>query len=111
MTYRTPPGKFTVARLIRRGGEHYLLYFLAEGVEITEELESKLKWGKQWPHTAVRNPPLDKETFISAMGANHLSLVPGDYTGELRFVARLWGIRAVDLGDRREVKSFLEGGQ
>ncbi len=58
-----------------------------------------------------KEPPLDKETFISAMGANHLSLVPGDYTGELRFVARLWGIRAVDLGDRREVKSFLEGGQ
>jgi len=108
LTYRTPPAEFTVARLIRRGGEYYLLYFLAEGLEITEEMESKLKWGKQWPHTAIRNP-LDKETFISAMGANHLSLVPGDYTEELRFTARLWGVKAINLGDPGDVKSFLEG--
>ncbi|ASJ07916.1 fucose isomerase [Thermococcus siculi] len=106
LTYRTPPAKFTVARLIRRAGEYYLLYFQAEGVEITEEMESKLKWGKQWPHTAIKNP-LDKETFISAMGANHLSLVPGDYIEELRFTARLWGVRAVNLADGNEVKSFL----
>ncbi|NJE76218.1 L-fucose/L-arabinose isomerase family protein [Thermococcus sp. ES12] len=106
LTYRTPPAEFTVARLIRRGGEYYLLHFRAEGIEITEEMESKLKWGKQWPHTAIKNP-LDKETFISAMGANHLSLVPGDYSEELRFVARLWGIKAINLEDPREVKSFL----
>ncbi|NJE62436.1 fucose isomerase [Thermococcus sp. 21S7] len=108
LTYRTPPAKFTVARLIRRGGEYYLLYFLAEGVEITEGLESKLKWGRQWPHTAIKNP-LDKDGFISAMGANHLSLVPGDYTEELRFTARLWRVKAINLEDPREVKSFLEG--
>ncbi|WP_297092536.1 L-fucose/L-arabinose isomerase family protein [Thermococcus sp.] len=108
LTYRTPPAEFTVARLIRRGGEYYILYFLAEGVEITEDMESKLKWGKQWPHTAIKNP-LDKETFISAMGANHLSLVPGNYTEELRFTARLWGVKAINLEDSREVKSFLEG--
>ncbi|WP_457751331.1 fucose isomerase [Thermococcus sp.] len=108
LTYRTPPATFTVARLIRRGGEYYLLYFLAEGLEITEEMESKLKWGKQWPHTAIKNP-LDKEGFISAMGANHLSLVPGDYTEELRFTARLWGVKPINLEDPGEVKSFLEG--
>jgi len=104
--YRTPKATFTFARLIRRGGRHYLLYFLGEGVEINDELEMKLLWGKQWPHTAVKNP-LDKETFIDVMGANHLSAVPGDYTGELRFVARMWGIRAVNLNDRSEVKAFL----
>ncbi|NJE05011.1 fucose isomerase [Thermococcus sp. M36] len=106
LTYRTPRAAFTVARLIRKGGEYRLLYFLAEGVEITEEMESKLKWGRQWPHTAIKNP-LDKEGFISAMGANHLSLVPGDYTEELRFVARLWGVKAVNLEDRAEVKGVL----
>ncbi|ASJ13036.1 fucose isomerase [Thermococcus thioreducens] len=108
LTYRTPPATFTVARLIRRGGEYYLLYFLAEGIDITEEMESKLRWGRQWPHTAIRNP-LDKEGFISVMGANHLSLVPGDYTEELRFTARIWEVKAIDLGDAGEVKSFLEG--
>ena len=106
LTYRTPKATFTVARLVRKGGEYFLLYFLAEGVEITEEIESKLKWGKQWPHTAIKNP-LDKETFISAMGANHLSLVPGDHREELRFVARLWGVKAVNMEDGSEVKSIL----
>lgn len=108
LTYRTPPAEFTVARLVRKGGEYYLTYFLAEGLEITEDMESKLKWGKQWPHTAIKNP-LDKEGFISAMGANHLSLVPGDFTEEVRFVARLWGVKAINLEDSGEVKSFLEG--
>ena len=106
--YRTPKATFTFARLIRRGGRHYLLYFLGEGVEIDESLESKLLWGRQWPHTAVKNP-LDKGTFIEVMGANHLSAVPGDYRRELRFVARVWGIPAVNLNDRSEVKAFLEG--
>ena len=106
LTYRTPPAQFTVARLIRRGGGYYLLYFLAEGLEITEEMESKLKWGKQWPHAAIKNP-LDKEKFLNVMGANHLSLVPGDFREELRFAARLWGIKAVNLEDSRAVKSFL----
>jgi len=102
LTYRTPKATFTVARLVRKGGNYYLLYFLAEGLEITEDMESKLKWGKQWPHTAIKNP-LNKETFISAMGANHLSLVPGDYCEELRFVARLWGVKALNLAERSEV--------
>lgn len=108
LTYRTPPSTFTVARLIRRGGKYYLTYFLAEGVEINEELEKKLKWGKQWPHTAIRNP-LDKETFISVMGANHLSLVPGDYTEELKFLARVWNIEGVNLNNEEDVERFLRG--
>jgi L-fucose isomerase-like protein len=106
LTYRTPPTELTVARLIRKGGEYYLLYFLAEGVEITEEIESQLKWGKQWPHTAIKNP-LDKETFLNIMGANHLSAVPGDFTEEIKFVARMWGIKAINLGKRDEVEEFL----
>ncbi len=106
LTYRTPKATFTVARLVRKGGEYFLLYFLAEGLEITEEIESKLKWGKQWPHTAIKNP-LDKEAFISLMGANHLSLVPGDYREELKFVAKLWSVRAVELEDGREAREAL----
>ena len=102
LTYRTPPAVFTVARLIRKGGEYYLLYFLGRGAEITEDIEKKLKWGKQWPHTAIENP-LDKETFISIMGANHLSAVPGDFREELRFIAEMWGIKAVNLAERAEV--------
>ncbi len=106
LTYRTPKAELTVARLIRVGGEYYLLYFLAEGVEIGKEIEEKLKWGKQWPHTAIKNP-LDKNTFISIMGANHLSAVPGDFREELRFVAKLWGIKAINLEEKAEVKEFL----
>ncbi len=96
LTFRTPKASMTFARLIRKAGRYYLLYFYGEGVEIDEELEAKFKWGKQWPHTAVRNP-LDKETFIEVMGANHLSAVPGDFREELRFVGRIWGIKTVDL--------------
>jgi len=107
LTYRTPKTTLTIARLVRIDGEYYLLYFLGEGVEITEEIEKKLKWGKQWPHTAVKNP-LDKERFIAVMGANHLSAIPGDYTQELRFVAKLWGIKAVNLADENDVKELLE---
>lgn len=107
LTYRTPKTTLTIARLVRIDGEYYLLYFLGEGVEITEEIEKKLKWGKQWPHTALKNP-LDKERFIAVMGANHLSAIPGDYTQELRFIAKLWGIKAVNLADENDVKELLE---
>ena len=106
LTYRTPPTTLTVARLIRKGGEYYLLYFLAEGVEIDEEVESKLKWGRQWPHTAIKNP-LDKEKFLNAMGANHLSAVPGDFRSEIEFAARVWGIRAINLEKESEVEILL----
>ncbi|AAL81583.1 fucose isomerase [Pyrococcus furiosus DSM 3638] len=107
LTYRTPPAEFTVARLIRRNGKYYLLYFFTEGVEITEEIERKLKWGKQWPHTAIKNP-LDSQDFIRVMGANHLSLVPGDYTAEIEYVTKIWGIEGIDLSDPIEVKKFLK---
>ncbi|WP_456398083.1 fucose isomerase [Palaeococcus sp. (in: euryarchaeotes)] len=106
LTYRTPPSQFTVARLIRIDGRYYLLYFLGEGVEISDEIEGKLKWGKQWPHTAVKNP-LNKNTFLSVMGANHLSMVPGDFREEIKFIAKLWGVKAVNLGDEIEVREFL----
>lgn len=107
LTYRTPKTTLTVTRLIRIDGEYYLLYFLGEGVEIGEEIEQKLKWGKQWPHTAIKNP-LDKNTFLQIMGANHLSAVPGDYREELRFIAKLWGIKAVNLAEKEEVKEILK---
>ncbi|WP_456394524.1 fucose isomerase [Thermococcus sp.] len=106
LTYRTPKVELTVARLIRAGGEYYLLYFLGEGLEIGRDIEEKLRWGKQWPHTAIKNP-LDRNTFISIMGANHLSAVPGDFREELRFVAKLWGIKAINLEEKAEVKEFL----
>jgi L-fucose isomerase-like protein len=107
LTYRTPKTTLTITRLIRIDGEYYLLYFLGEGVEIGEEIEQKLKWGKQWPHTAIKNP-LDKNTFLQIMGANHLSAVPGDYREELRFIAKLWGIKAINLAEKEEVKEILK---
>jgi len=107
LTYRTPKTTLTITRLIRINGEYYLLYFLGEGVEISEEIEQKLKWGKQWPHTAIKNP-LDKNTFLQIMGANHLSAVPGDYREELRFIAKLWGIKAINLAEKEEVKEILK---
>lgn len=107
LTYRTPKTTLTIARLIRINGEYYLLYLLGEGVEINEEIEQKLKWGKQWPHTAIKNP-LDKNTFLQVMGANHLSAVPGDYREELRFIAKLWGIKAINLAEKEEVKEILK---
>ena len=107
LTYRTPKTTLTVTRLIRIDGEYYLLYFLGEGVEIGEEIEQKLKWGKQWPHTAIKKP-LDKNTFLKIMGDNHLSAVPGDYREELRFIAKLWGIKAVNLAEKEEVKEILK---
>lgn len=106
LTYRTPPSQFTVARLIRIDGRYYLLYFLGEGVGISDEIEEKLKWGRQWPHTALRNP-LDKNTSLSVMGANHLSMVPGDFREEIKFVAKMWGVKAVNLGNETEVRGFL----
>jgi len=106
--YRTPRATFTFARLIRRGGKHYLLYFLGEGVEIDEDLEKRLLWGRQWPHTAVKNPLRDGTAFVEAVGANHLSAVPGDYRRELRFVARIWGFRPVNLNDERDARNFVD---
>ncbi len=108
LTFRTPKTNMTFARLIRKSGNYYLLYFYSRGVEINEELEKKFKWGKQWPHTAVKNP-LDKEHFIEVMGANHLSAVPGDFREELKFVGRIWGVKTVDLGKKDAYEKILNG--
>ncbi len=107
VTYRTPASKFTVARLVRIKGEHVVQFFCTESIEFTGELESKLRWGRMWPHTLLKNP-MNSKSFLQIVGANHLSMVPGYMLRELKYAIAELGLKGLDLSNQSEVETMLE---
>ncbi len=106
LTYRTPPAEFTVMRIFKLKDKLLLQYMITESMEFSEELQEKLRWGLQWPHTAFRNP-LPRNLMVNILGANHLSGVPGDYRRELSYLASELGIELLSLNDESEVRGKL----
>lgn len=108
ITYRTPQSDFTILRITRINKRYFAQYFYTESVNFGREMEEKLKWGKVWPHTAIRNPLNNQNLFISVVGANHLSLTIGNFKTEIRYVINELGIKGVDFNDNSEVRRFVE---
>lgn len=106
--YRTPATNLTALRLTRINSNYFAQYFTTESVEFNEELESKLKWGKMWPHTSIVNPLKDANLFLNLIGANHLSLVPGDFLTEIKYIVTELGIDSVCFNSQNEINTFCK---
>jgi len=106
--YRTPPTDLTALRLTRINNNYFAQYFNTKSIQFNEEMENKLKWGRMWPHTAIINPLNNSNMFINLIGANHLSLVPGNFSIEIKYVFNELGINSVCFNSKNEVDSFCK---
>jgi L-fucose isomerase len=87
-------GLVTLARL-QRAGDAYQLVILKGDVE-ERPLDSVAGSSSIWPLAFVRlDTPV--ESIVQRLNANHLHLVSGDFTQELRLAAQFLGIETIDL--------------
>jgi L-fucose isomerase-like protein len=105
--YRTPATDedITYARLIRLDTNYIMQYGTGNIVALKDN--QKMGWGKTWPHTAIKMK-VSVESLIKAIGTNHLSLMPGNYTEELKHVSKILGIPAFQLDNEDSIQNFLD---
>ena len=104
--YHTPPskGECTYARLCRIDGNYFLQFGIGKIIAMKEKQE--IGWGVNWPHTAVELH-VKPESFIKAIGTNHLSLTIGNFERELEELSRLLEIPTVRLDSEESIAEFL----
>jgi L-fucose isomerase-like protein len=105
--YRTPATdeEITYARLIRLDTNYIMQYGTGKIVALKDK--QKMGWGKTWPHTAVKMK-VSVESLIKTIGTNHLSLMPGNFTEELKHVSKILGIPAFQLDNEDSIQNFLD---
>ncbi|MCF2143876.1 MAG: fucose isomerase [Candidatus Heimdallarchaeota archaeon] len=105
--YHTPPttdGVVTFARLIRIAGKHYLQVGTGK---IVPGKEPKVgTWGATWPYTAIE-VPVEQDLFIKALGTNHLSVTPGNFSKEFAILSQMLEIPVINLNDSKALERFL----
>jgi len=111
--YFGQPGPLTLARLIRIHGRYQMQLGLGEAIPVGEEVQARIMFGEMWPLHAITLPS-NLALFFEAVGANHFSATPGDFTAEVAAACREAQIpvfRIDDDGDlRRAVESATSGG-
>jgi L-fucose isomerase-like protein len=81
----------TVARLIRVADEYRMQWALGSAVEVTQEMLDIMNSGSMWPQLAI-DLGIDVHTLIRRIGSNHYSVLPGDYTREIKYACAAAGI-------------------
>ena len=101
------PSEVTLARLTRIDGDYWMQYGRGRITEMTEEVKSKILWGKMWPNTPIElSAPRD--LLISAAGSNHYSATVGDMTLEIEAFCRMHGIPKVRMDSETELQAFID---
>lgn len=106
--FHTPPGKVTIARLVKIGGDYSMQLGLGEVVPIDKNIIKNIRWAKMWPRTAIRLN-VDSKLLLQAAGSNHYSGLPGDYTQEITYACREAGIPIVRIDSEQDMKEMLKG--
>ncbi len=88
------PGRMTLGRLTREGGEYRLQLMLGDFESYDEATNDALvrQSTPEWPHAFARLD-VPGPVFLSEFGANHIHAIPGDHRATLRAVADQLGIR------------------
>jgi L-fucose/D-arabinose isomerase len=101
--YETPACEtITIARLFRIRGEFYLFYGMGK---ILAESEST-RYTDPWPHTRLSFES-DPQLFFKSAPCNHTSITEGDYSEELRLLARQLGIKTVRCDRDEDLLRFI----
>jgi L-fucose/D-arabinose isomerase len=90
--------KVTVARLVRIAGEYMLHVGVGRAVDVTKEMSDSLVWGAVWPLSVI-DLDFDIDRFIEIMGSNHYSMIPGDQSVPLGYLADEAGIPVVRIDE------------
>jgi L-fucose/D-arabinose isomerase len=90
-------GPVTVARLQRAGDRYQMLLFKGEVEE--RPLESVTGAMATWP-TAFARFEVTVETLLQRMNANHLHMIPGDFTQEMRLLGQFLDVEVIELAER-----------
>lgn len=86
----------TVARLVRIAGEYMVHLGVGRAVDVTQQMSDSLGWGAVWPLSVV-DMNLDMDRFVEIMGSNHYSMIPGDQSMSLGYLATEAGIPVVRI--------------
>jgi L-fucose/D-arabinose isomerase len=84
--YGIAEDKVTVARLVRIAGEYMLHIGIGRTVDVTKDMSDALVWGAVWPLNVI-DLDWDIDRFVDIMGSNHYSMIPGDLSAELGYLA------------------------
>ncbi len=90
--YVGKPGRVTAARLSRVDRRYVMLIVPGEAVEMP--LEKIKETNSQQPHLFVR-PDCSPERFVDALRSNHVHVVRGDWSEELKVTCKVLDIEAV----------------
>jgi len=95
--YRTQAfGTATIARLVRREGRYAMQYAVGRSMDVNGSVVDRLGWGAMWP-LSMFDIDMDLDSFVSNMGSNHYSFVPGDVTAELSAACAAAGIEMENM--------------
>jgi L-fucose isomerase-like protein len=101
--YETAPGgDVTICRLFRRNGSFGLIF--GRGMILMSNDDSA--YSDPWPHTRI-SLEVDHQLLLESFPCNHASLTEGDYTGELEWLCRFWGIAAFRIESESDLRSLL----
>jgi len=96
----------TVIRLVRSKGKYFMHYGLGSSIEMTREMKDSIYFGKTNPHTALKMN-VDKDLFINALGANHLTAIPGNYLKETEYFCRQVGFEMFRIDSNEGINNWL----
>ncbi len=105
--FYSKPSKVTVARITRIDGEYWMQYGMGAITQMTEEVKSKILWGRMWPNTPIEMSA-PRDLLIAAVGSNHFSASPGDLTREIEAFCRLKDMPRVRLDSEEELEAFVD---
>ncbi|MHB1335357.1 MAG: fucose isomerase [Candidatus Humimicrobiaceae bacterium] len=97
----------TVIRLVRSKGRYFMHYGLGTSIEMTKSMKDAIYFGKTNPHTAIRMD-VDKDLFINALGANHLTAIPGNYLKETEYFCRQVGFEMFRIDSNDSINDWLK---
>jgi L-fucose/D-arabinose isomerase len=86
----------TVARLVREDRKYVMHLLKGEILNTTDEMISRIGFGKTWPHVAVKTG-MSAQEFAATVASNHYCLIPGDLIFEVKKICELFGIEVLEL--------------
>jgi len=97
----------TVIRLVRSKGKYFMHYGLGSSIKMTKDMKDVIYFGKTNPHTAIKMN-VDKDLFINALGANHVTAIPGNYMKETEYFCNQAGFEMFRIDSNDGIKEWLK---
>ena len=102
--YVCKAGSVTLARASRISGEYVMLIETGKCIDVPRERLHETTW--EWPHAFVELTS-DYQHFLNHVRSNHIHMVYGDVSSELKVACRAMGIKILALDQLPITGSYL----